>query len=144
MIIAIKRKRKTKLLIKKIIFFALFFAIIFIGYSSYEKFNLKQEQIRVEAELEIERNLEKKQLEKEQLEIHTIILAETQRVVELIDQKNVEDIRIFKNKVVYILKPNTNISAIEIRYGAHALVKRSFKEIVVVVDLENILKGKLE
>ncbi|OCL84047.1 hypothetical protein [Arcobacter porcinus] len=144
MIIAIKRKRKTKILIKKIIFFALFFAIIFIGFNFYEKFNLKQEQIRFDQELEIERNIERERLEKEQLEIHSIILSEAQRVVELIDQKNVEDIKIFKNKVVYILKPNTNISAIEIRYGAHALVKRSFKEMVVVVDLENILKGKIE
>ncbi|NLN13830.1 MAG: hypothetical protein GX169_06455, partial [Arcobacter skirrowii] len=45
---------------------------------------------------------------------------------------------------VYILKPNTNIDAITIRYGSFALVKRSFKEIVVVIDLENILKGKIK
>ena len=42
-----------------------------------------------------------------------------------------------------MIKPNTNIDAITIRYRAITLIKKSFKEIVVVVDLEHILKGKL-
>lgn len=144
MIIAIKRKRKTNLLIKKVIFFTLFFTIIFVSYNFYEKATLKKEQLRVEEEQLIAKNLEEEQLKKERLEAHTIILAEAQRVSELLGQNYINDIKIFKNKIVYILKPNTNIDVMQIRYGAFALVKRSFKEIVVVVDLENILKGKLE
>lgn len=44
------------------------------------------------------------------------------RVVDLIGQNNINDIKIVK--IVYILNPNTNIDAINIRYGAMALIKK--------------------
>ncbi|MDX3960318.1 hypothetical protein [Aliarcobacter skirrowii] len=144
MILAIKKKRKIELLIKKVVLISLLFILFSVGFGFYNKLLLKNEELKAQEEQEILLQLEKERLEKQKAEIEFIILEESSRVVDLIGQKYIDDIKVYKNKLVYILKPNTNIDAITIRYGSFALVKRSFKEIVVVIDLENILKGKIK
>lgn len=144
MILAIKKKRKIELLIKKVVLISLLFILFVVGFGFYNKLLLKNEELKAQEEQEILLQLQKERLEKQKAEIEFIILEESSRVVDLIGQKYIDDIKVYKNKLVYILKPNTNIDAITIRYGSFALVKRSFKEIVVVIDLENILKGKIK
>ncbi|MDX4058709.1 hypothetical protein Q6A77_08520 [Aliarcobacter skirrowii] len=144
MILAIKKKRKIELLIKKVVLISLLFILFSVGFGFYNKLLLKNEELKAQEEQEILLQLEKERLEKQKAEIEFIILEESSRVVDLIGQKYIDDIKVYKNKLVYILKPNTNIDAITIRYGSFALVKRSFKEIIVVIDLENILKGKIK
>ena len=56
-------------------------------------------------------------------------MIEVEKVVDLIGQNNINDIKIVKNKVVYIFKSNTNIDAINIRYGAMALIKKVSKRL---------------
>ena len=46
-----------------------------------------------------------------------------------------------KNKVVFVCEPDTNIDALVVRYGAMALIKKTFDEIVIVVDIDFILKN---
>ncbi len=144
MILAIKKKRKIELLIKKVVLISLLFILFAVGFGFYNKLLLKNEELKAQEEQEILLQLQKERLEKQKAEIEFIILEESSRVVDLIGQKYIDDIKVYKNKLIYILKPNTNIDAITIRYGSFALVKRSFKEIVVVIDLENILKGKIK
>jgi len=110
-----------------------------------KELELKEQKEREKKELEEQRliRLENERKEQEKQNIQRIILIEAEQVVALIGQEHIEDVKIVKNKIVYICKPNTNIEAITIRYGANALVKKSYNEIVVVVDIEYILKGRL-
>jgi|GEM_PF-1269177 len=110
-----------------------------------KELELKEQKEREKKEREEQRRirLENERKEQEKQNIQRIILIEAEQVISLIGQKYIEDVKIVKNKIVYICKPNTNIEAITIRYGANALVKKSYNEIVVVVDIEYILKGRL-
>jgi len=110
-----------------------------------KELELKEQKEREKKEQEEQRliRLENERKEQEKQNIQRIILIEAEQVVALVGQEYIEDVKIVKNKIVYICKPNTNIEAITIRYGANALVKKSYNEIVVVVDIEYILKGRL-
>ncbi|MGJ0364865.1 hypothetical protein [Aliarcobacter cryaerophilus] len=143
MIVKVRKKSSSSKILKLIIIAALFFGIVYISLLIKEEnlLSIELEKAREDEKIAIQIEHEKK--EKEKLDAQRIILIEVEKVVDLIGQNNINDIKIVKNKVVYILNPNTNIDAINIRYGAMALIKKSFKEIVVVVDLEHILKGKL-
>ena len=143
MILKVRKKSSSSKILKLIIIAGLFFLIVYISLLIKEEnlLSIELEKAREDEKIAIQIEQEKK--EKEKLDAQRIILIEVEKVVDLIGQNNINDIKIVKNKVVYILNPNTNIDAINIRYGAMALIKKSFKEIVVVVDLEHILKGKL-
>jgi len=155
MILAIKKRKKSNNTIKLFFIFSLVFAIAYLLYLKKDK----QDTSVVETPIEIQNiqnakeeqekekqrliRLENERKEQEKQNIQRVILIEAEQVVALVGQEYIEDIKILKNKIVYICKPNTNIEAITIRYGANALVKRSYNEIVVVVDIEYILKGRL-
>jgi len=144
MIVAVKKNSQKKQAIK--IAATLFLVFFVIGYSiiKYQESTTKHEQeIKLQEELLFQKNLNE-QKEKEKNDAERIILIEVEKVVDLVGQEYVDDIKVLKNKIVYVLRPNTNIEAISIRYGAMALIKRSFKEIVVVVDIEHILKSRLK
>ena len=143
MIVKVRKKSSSSKILKLIIIAGLFFGIVYISLLIKEEnlLSIELEKAREDEKIAIQIEHEKK--EKEKLDAQRIILIEVEKVVDLIGQNNINDIKVVKNKVVYILNPNTNIDAINIRYGAMALIKKSFKEIVVVVDLEHILKGKL-
>lgn len=143
MIVKVRKKSSSSKILKLIIIAGLFFGIVYISLLIKEEnlLSIELEKAREDEKITIQIEHEKK--EKEKLDAQRIILIEVEKVVDLIGQNNINDIKIVKNKVVYILNPNTNIDPINIRYGAIALIKKSFKEIVVVVDLEHILKGKL-
>ncbi|PRM89852.1 hypothetical protein CJ671_05710 [Aliarcobacter cryaerophilus] len=143
MIVKVRKKNSSSRIIKVIIIASLFFGIIYISLLIKEENLLSIELEKVKKDEKIALQVEQEKKEKERLDAQRVILIEVEKVVDLIGQNNINDIKILKNKIVYVLNPNTNIDAITIRYGAMALIKKSFKEIVVVVDLEHILKGKL-
>lgn len=143
MIVKVRKKNSSSRIIKVIIIASLFFGIIYISLLIKEENLLSIELEKAKKDEKIALQVEQEKKEKERLDAQRVILIEVEKVVDLIGQNNINDIKILKNKIVYVLNPNTNIDAITIRYGAMALIKKSFKEIVVVVDLEHILKGKL-
>ena len=143
MIVKVRKKSSSSKILKLIIIAGLFFGIVYISLLIKEENLLSIELEKAREDEKVAIHIEQEKKEKEKLDAQRIILIEVEKVVDLIGQNNINDIKIVKNKVVYILNPNTNIDAINIRYGAMALIKKSFKEIVVVVDLEHILKGKL-
>ena len=143
MIVKVRKKSSSSKILKLIIIAGLFFGIVYISLLIKEEnlLSIELEKAREDEKIAIQIEQEKK--EKEKLDAQRIILIEVEKVVDLIGQNNINDIKIVKNKVVSFLNPNTNIDAINIRYVVMALIKKSFKEIVVVVDLEHILKGKI-
>ncbi|HKM19482.1 MAG TPA: hypothetical protein VJY14_05410 [Aliarcobacter sp.] len=143
MIVKVRKRNSSARIIKAIIIAALFFGIVYISLLIKEENLLSIELEKAKEDEKIALQVEKEKKEKDRLDAQRIILIEVEKVVDLIGQNNINDIQIIENKVVFVFNPNTNIEAISIRYGAMALIKKSFKEIIVVVDLEHILKGKL-
>ncbi|MEV9614880.1 hypothetical protein [Aliarcobacter butzleri] len=142
MIVAVKRNKSQKIL--KIIIVVLLVSGGAYYYNDYietarinaEKQKLEEEQKRVLKAKEEEQEKMKQEAQRE-------ILAEVEKAVNLIGQEYVRDVKLIKNKVVFICEPDTNIDALVVRYGAMALVKKTFDEVVIVVDIDFILKNKL-
>ncbi|WP_151947644.1 hypothetical protein [Aliarcobacter butzleri] len=142
MIVAIKRNKSQKIL--KIIIVVLLVSGGAYYYNDYvetarinaEKQKLEEEQKRVLKAKEEEQEKIKQEAQRE-------ILAEVEKAVNLIGQEYVRDVKLIKNKVVFVCEPDTNIDALVVRYGSMALIKKTFDEIVIVVDIDFILKNKL-
>ncbi|MDN5104630.1 hypothetical protein O8C79_04895 [Aliarcobacter butzleri] len=142
MIVAVKRNKSQKIL--KIIIVVLLVLGGAYYYNDYietarinaEKQKLEEEQKRVLKAKEEEQEKIKQEAQRE-------ILAEVEKAVNLIGQEYVRDVKLIKNKVVFVCEPDTNIDALVVRYGAMALVKKTFDEVVIVVDIDFILKNKL-
>ena len=142
MIVAVKRNKSQKIL--KIIIVVLLVSGGAYYYNDYietarinaEKQKLEEEQKRVIKAKEEEQEKIKQEAQRE-------ILAEVEKAVNLIGQEYVRDVKLIKNKVVFVCEPDTNIDALVVRYGAMALIKKTFDEIVIVVDIDFILKNKL-
>lgn len=142
MIVAVKRNKSQKFL--KIIIVLLLVSSGAYYYNDYietarinaEKQKLEEEQKRLLKAREEEQKKIKQEAQRE-------ILAEVEKAVNLIGQEYVRDVKLIKNKVVFVCEPDTNIDALVVRYGAMALIKKTFDEIVIVVDIDFILKNKL-
>ena len=142
MIVAVKRNKSQKIL--KIIIVAL---LVFGGiyfYNDYrETARINAEKLKLEEEQKRILKAKEEEQEKIKQEAQREILAEVEKAVNLIGQEYVRDVKLIKNKVVFVCEPDTNIDALVVRYGAMALVKRTFDEIVIVVDIDFILKNRL-
>lgn len=142
MIVAVKRNKNQKFL--KIIIIALLVLGGVYYYNDYkETIRINAEKQKLEEEKKEALRVEEEKKEKIKQEAQREILAEVEKAVNLIGQENVQDVKLIKNKVVFVCLPNTNIDALTVRYGAMALIKKTFDEIVVVVDIDFILKNIL-
>ncbi|MCG3709881.1 hypothetical protein N5915_00115 [Arcobacter lacus] len=142
MIVAVKRNKNQKIL--KIIIVAL---LVFGGiyfYNDYrETVRINAEKQKIEEQQKKELKAKEEEQERIKQEAQRAILTEVEKAVNLIGQEYIKDVKLIKNKVVFVCDPDTNIDALIVRYGAMALVKRTFDEIVIVVDIDFILKNRL-
>ena len=69
------------------------------------------------------------------------IYKEAQVIAGLIGQEYIQDMRISKDKLLIICDSNIPLEAIEIRYGAVALMKKSKQNIKIAIDLGYIIKS---
>jgi hypothetical protein len=142
MIVAVKRNKKRYLL--KILFLLLVIGASAAYYVHLEKKHqeeLKKEQ-EVKQALKIQEEKKEKK-EKEKKELESLLLAEIEKTVELIGQENVRNIKIIEEKVIIVCEPATNLDALIIRYGAMAFIKKTLNEIVIAIDLNFLIKSRL-
>ncbi|MEV9528741.1 hypothetical protein [Aliarcobacter butzleri] len=142
MIVAVKRNKSQKIL--KIIIVVLLVSGGAYYYNNYvETARINAEKLKLEEEQKRVLKAKEEEQEKIKQEAQREILAEVEKAVNLIGQEHVRDVKLIKNKVVFVCEPDTNIDALVVRYGAMALIKKTFDEIVIVVDIDFILKNKL-
>ena len=144
MIVAVKRTKKRHLL--KILSLILLIGISAAYYVHLEKKH-QQEELKKELELKqalkIQEEKEEKRQKKEKEEIEATILSEIEKTVDLIGQENVRNVKIIEDKVIIICEPNANLEALIVRYGAMAFIKKTLNEIVIAIDLNFLLKSRL-
>lgn len=142
MIVAVKRNKKGYLL-------KILFLLVVIGASGAYYVHLeKKHQEELKKELEVKQALKlqeekKEKKEKEKKELESLLLAEIEKTVELIGQENIRNIKIIEEKVIIVCEPATNLDALIVRYGAMAFIKKTLNEIVIAVDLNFLLKSRL-
>ena len=145
MIVAVKRNKKSYLL--KILLLLLVIGASAAYYVHLEKKHqeeLKKEQeVKQALKLEDERKEKREKKEREKKELESMLLAEIEKTVELIGQENIRNIKIIEEKVIIVCEPSTNLDALIIRYGAMAFIKKTLNEIVIAVDLNFLLKSRL-
>ena len=76
--------------------------------------------------------------------IEKTIYKEAVIIVDLLNQKNIESIRIVKDKLLIICDYDTDIEPVLIRYGVNALVKTTSKNIKIALDINVIVGNKYE
>ena len=135
MIVAVKRKRKQKL----IKYLSLIILVAMFGGYYYHMNKTFEEQQKKEMEDKKAQKLEEEKKEKAKKDVEKAILLEVEKAVDLVGQENVRNVKLVENKIIIICEPNTNLDALVVRYGVMALVKRTLNEIVVAVDINFIL-----
>lgn len=139
MIVAVKRNKNLKLLKIAI---ALVFAIA-IAFFIYQKFQTTQEELKSLTEKQEVLKEEIKEKDENKLDIEKAILSEVEKAIELVGQEHIRIVKIIDNKIVIECEPNSNLEALFVRYGAMAIIEKTFNETVIAVDINYILKSRL-
>jgi len=139
MIVAVKTNQRKRFFIKLGV--ALIIAIMLISYYFHmsEEFRRKEEEKQKEKLALMKKNEKKQKI----LKLERAIYKEVQRAVNLLGQKNVQDVQIIRNKALIVADSKTNLEAIQIRYGSAALIKEGIKDIKIAIDLKYILESKV-
>ena len=139
MIIVIEGKRNKQLLIKALSMLSLVAMFwLYYGHMS-DKFQEQNNQLLSKLELKKEKKItdKKSNLEK-------TIYKEATIIVDLINQKHVQSIKIVKDKLLIVCDFNTDIEPLLIRYGVNAMVKNTSTNIKLALDLKLIVENKYE
>ena len=139
MIVIIKGKNRKQLIVKAISMLSLL-GMFYLYYEHMsDKFKNQNNQLLTKLNI----NTQNKKADKSK-KIEKLIYKEAVVVVDLLNQKNVESIRIVKDKLLIICDYNTNIEPVLIRYGVNALVKSTSKNIKIALDINIIVGNKYE
>lgn len=139
MIIVIEGKRNKQLLVKALSMFAL--VVMFWLYYGHMCNRFKEQNNQLLSKLELKKE---KKITDRKNNIERTIYKESVKIVDLIGQKNVQSIKIVKNKLFIVCNFNTDIEPLLIRYGVNAMVKSTEQNIKLALDLKMIVENKYE
>ncbi|MDD3007669.1 MAG: hypothetical protein RBR70_02670 [Arcobacter sp.] len=139
MIVAVKRNRKSKF----IKFISLVVLIAMFGGYYYHMNKTFEEKQKIELAEKQAQKIEEEKKEKAKKDVERAILLEVEKAVDLVGQEHIKHVKLIENKIVIVCEPDTNLDALIVRYGVMALIKRTLNEIVIAVDVNFILKSKL-
>ena len=142
MIVAVKRNKKRTLL--KVVALLALVAMLGAYYLHMNKSFEEQQQKELESKQALKlQEEEKEKKEKEKKAIEKAILTEVEKAIDLLGQEHIIHVKIIEDKIIIICEPATNLDALLVRYGAMALIKKTLNEIVIAVDINFILKSRL-
>lgn len=139
MIVAVKRNKKRILL--KVVSLLVLAAMLAGYYFHMNKSFEEQQQKELESKQALK--LEEDKKEKEKKDIEKAILSEVEKAIDLVGQEHIRHVKIIEDKLIIICEPATNLDALLVRYGAMALIKKTLNEIIIAVDINFILKSRL-
>lgn len=138
MIVAVKTNTKKRSIIKIASLLAV--VMMFIVYYFYMSNEFTSNQNK-KSEEKIQAVKKKSKLEKSK-KLERIIYREIETAVDLIDQRNILNVKIISNRALIVVDPDTNLDALKVRYGSMALIKRGIKDIKIAIDLKYIIESK--
>ena len=139
MIIIIKTKNKNQLLIKALAVLSLIIMFwLYYGHMS-EKFQEQTNELKTELHqtgIKIQQN--------KSIAMEKTIYKEAVVIVDLLEQKNIQSIKIVKDRLFIVCNFKTNIEPLLIRYGVNAMVKNTQNNIKIAIDLKTIVENKYD
>lgn len=142
MIVAVKRNKKRTLL--KVIILLSLVAASGAYYFHMNKNFEEQQKKELESKQALKLQEEKKEKEaKEKKDVENAILTEIEKAIDLVGQEHIRHVKIIEDKIIIICEPATNLDALLVRYGAMAFIKKTLNEIIIAVDINFILKSRL-
>lgn len=139
MIVIIQTKNKNQLLIKAL---ALSSLVIMFGWY-YLHMSTKFQDTKEELTTEFTSQTVHKETNKS-ITIEKTIYKEAVTIVNLLEQKHIQSIKVIEDKLFIICDFTTDIEPLMIRYGVAAMIKNSPKNIKIAIDLRTIVENKFE
>lgn len=138
MIVAVKTNNKKRIIIKIASLLAVVVMFVFYYFHMSNEFTSNQEKNSQEKIQKINKN---SKLEKSK-KLERIIYREIETAVDLIDQRNILNVKIISNRALIVVDPDTNLEALKVRYGSMALIKKGIKDTKIAIDLKYIIESK--
>jgi hypothetical protein len=139
MIIILKTRNKNQLLIKALSMFSLILMFWFYYDHMSNKFQEQNDQLVNK----LDRTIVKKKIDKS-IFLEKLIYKESIVIVNLLEQRHIQSIKIVKDKLYIISDFTTDIEPLLIRYGVAAMIKNSTKNIKIAIDLKTIVENKYD
>lgn len=79
-----------------------------------------------------------------QNKLERIIYREVETAVDLIGQRNIQDVKIISDRVLIVADVGTNLDALKVRYGSTALIKNDLKDVKIAIDLKYVVESKFD
>lgn len=143
MIVAVKRKKNWKFI--QILILIILVASSGAYYYKIDKENkekIRQENLKKQA-LKLQEEEKEKAKKEAEKEAERVVISEVEKAVSLIGQENIKQIKLIDNKIVIVCEVNTNLEALSVRYGVMAFIKKTLNEVVIAIDIDFILKNKI-
>ena len=139
MIIIIKTRNKNQLLIKALSMLTLL--IMFTLYYNHMSSKFETENQKLTTTLD--NVIVKKKIDKI-VNIEKTIYKEAVTIVNLLEQKHIQSIKIIKDKLYIVCDFTTDIEPLLIRYGVGAMVKHSKINTKIAINLKTIVENKYD
>jgi len=139
MIVAVKTSNKKRFFIKLISAIAVIVMFVAYYFHMSNEFVLQQKR-------EQEKKLKTIEIDKKvalQKKIERIIYREVETAVDLIGQRNIQDVKIISDKALIVAGTGTNLDALKVRYGSTALIKTDITNTKIAIDLKYVIESKL-
>lgn len=143
MIVAVKRKKNWKFI--QILILIILVASSGAYYYKIDKENkekIRQENLKKQA-LKLQEEEKEKAKKEAEKEAERVVISEVEKAVSLIGQENIKQIKLIDNKIVIVCEVNTNLDALSVRYGVMAFIKKTLNEVVIAIDIDFILKNRI-
>lgn len=138
MIVAVKTSSKKRFFIK--IASAIVVVGMFIAY-----YNHMSNEFAMQQKKEQEKKLKAIEIDNKkakQKKLERAVYKEAETAVDLIGQRNIQDVKIVSNKVLIVADVGTNLDALKVRYGSTALIKKDLKDVKIAIDLKYVLESR--
>jgi len=139
MIIIVKTRNKNQLLIKALSMLSLI--IMFWLYYGHMSDTFQEQNNKLANKLD--QTIVKKKIDKS-INLEKTIYKESIVIVNLLEQKHVQSIKIIKDKLFIVCDFTTDIEPLLIRYGVAAMIKNSTTNIKIAIDLKTIVENKYD
>lgn len=139
MIIIVKTRNKNQLLVKALSILSLI--IMFWLYYGHMSDTFKEQNNKLINKLD--QTIVKKKIDKS-INLEKTIYKESIVIVNLLEQKHIQSIKVVKDKLYIICDFTTDIEPLLIRYGVAAMIKNSNTNIKIAIDLKTIVENKYD
>jgi len=139
MIIILKTRNKNQLLIKTLSMLSL----IAMFWLYYGHMSSKFEEQNTQLINKLDQTIVKKKIDKS-INLEKTIYKESVIIVNLLEQRHIQSIKIVKDKLYLVCDFTTDIEPLLVRYGVSAMIKHTQKNIKIAIDLKTIVENKYE